>query len=784
MSVETSAPGAAARFVGQRIPRKEDRRLLTGRGTYVDDVTAPGMLYVAFVRSPIAKGRIRSIDATAARALPGVRAVLTAEELKALPIKYFLVFGVPGQPLPDYAPLVADRVAQVGDPVAMVIGDSRYVAEDGAALVEVDYDPEQPVVTIEDAREGPLVHPRLGTNLAAASQPADDPEMDAIFARADHVVTHTVRHQRQVQSPMETRGILANPLGSGELVVHVACQSPAQAARYLAMLFGIPDHHVRVIAKDVGGAFGLKVQLGREEIGVVAASLLLRKPLKWIEDRLENLTAGFQAREHDMTVRLALSKSGDILAADVDYEINLGAWPQMIDGGELATMMLPGPYRWGRQRQRTRSYYSNTCGLAAYRGPWMMESLVRETMVEVAARAVGMDPIAFRRRNLITGADQPFAMATGPVLDRVTPLETMELALEAIDVAAFRVEQAEARAEGRYLGLGLSVYVEPTTISIGGVMSSETAQVRVEPTGKVTAILSTHSQGHGTATTMAQVVADQLGVDVEDVTVLEDDSSRSGFGAGAGGSRQAVAGGGAARRAAAQVERKIKVIAGYLLNANPEHLRIEHGVIRVEGEPEVTSSVAAIAATAYLEPDRMPPDMELGLEAQSRYRPEIPFVFSNAAHACIVEVDVATGVVKIRRWVASEDCGVMINPSVVEGQIAGGVVQGIGGVLLEHAAYDAQGNPRAATFKDYLMPSALDVPEIEYRHLITPSITEGGFKGVGEGGAIIGPPALVNAIHDALAPLGVSCFDLPLSPPRLLAAIEAAEASKQVAGAA
>jgi carbon-monoxide dehydrogenase large subunit len=542
------------------------------------------------------------------------------------------------------------------------------------------------------------------------------------------------------------------------------------------MLFGLPDHHVRVIAKDVGGAFGLKVQLGREEIAVVAASLLLKTPLKWIEDRLENLTAGYQAREHDMTVRLALSNSGEILAADVDYEMNLGAWPQMIDSGALATTMLPGPYRWGRQRHRVRSYYSNTCGLAAYRGPWMMESLVRETLLDVAARTLGMDPAAFRRRNLISAADQPFAMVTGPVLDRVTPRETMELALEAIDLTAFRAEQARARAEGRCLGVGFAVYVEPTTMSAGGVMSSETAQVRVEPTGKVTAVIATHSQGHGTATTMAQVVADQLGVDVEEVTVLEDDSSRSGFGAGAGGSRQAVAGGGAARRAAAQVQGKIKRLAGHLLNANPDHVLIDRGVIRIDGAPEITSSVADIARTAYFQPDRMPPDMELGLEAQSRYRPDLPFVFSNAAHACTVEVDLDTGLVKILRWVASEDCGVMINPAVVEGQIAGGVAQGIGGVLFEHAAYDAQGNPTTATFKDYLLPTNADVPQIEYRHLITPPSTEGGFKGVGEGGAIIAPPALVNAIHDALAPLGVACFDLPLSPSKLLAAIEAAEA--------
>jgi len=360
------------------------------------------------------------------------------------------------------------------------------------------------------------------------------------------------------------------------------------------------------------------------------------------------------------------------------------------------------------------------------------------------------------------------------VLDRVTPTETLDLAVQKIDVAAFRKEQAAARAEGRYLGLGFAVYVEPTTMAMGGVLSTEVAQVQVEPTGKITAVLSTHSQGHGTETTMAQVIADSLGVPFDDVTVLEDDSSRGGFGAGAGGSRQAVIGGGAAMRATAILKTKIKTIAAHMLNASAEAVEIESGMVKVAGAPEMTTPLAAIAQAAYFETERLPPDMEPGLSAQYRYRPP-PIVFSNASHACVCEVDRDTGVVKILRWVASEDCGVMINPAVVEGQIAGGVTQGIGGVMMEEIHYDEMGNPQAATFKDYILPSISDVPEIEYCHLITPSETEGGYKGVGEGGAIIGPPTMVNAVADALAPFGVRTLDLPLTPPKLLALMDAAE---------
>ncbi|CAN7195116.1 xanthine dehydrogenase family protein molybdopterin-binding subunit [Phenylobacterium sp. LjRoot225] len=758
---------AAPRFIGQRMPRKEDARLLTGRGAFVDDVILPGLSHVAFVRSPIARGRILSIDLEAARALPGVRAIYTAEDLAPFDIEMLSFFLVSPPPGPKVYPLARDRVAYVGDPVAMVIAEDRYIAEDAAGLVMVDYDPEAPAVTLDDARRGAPVHPEMADNIAGR-EARPDPELEQILATAPHRVTGTIRHQRICQSPMETRGIVVSKNGEEEITVYISCQSPPMVARHLSLAFGLPATSIRVIAKDVGGSFGLKVQPWREEMAVVAAGMILGRPLKWIEDRLENLTTSNLAREQEITLRLAFDEGGRLLGAHADYAVNNGAYPHFPDANLAAMMFMWPAYKQPRFGYVAEGLYTNTIGLGGYRGPWAIESLAREAMLDVAARQIGLDPIEIRRRNLVTAADQPYAdKAFGFVLEDITPSECLDALLEKVDVAAFRAEQAAARGEGRYLGLGVAAYIEPTAVSSMSVLASDVAHLRIEPTGKVTAVLTTHSQGHGTQTTMAQVIAERLGVPFEDVSVFEDDSSRSGYGAGAAGSRQAVAGGGASIRAAEILVAKVKRVAAHLLNASPEEVRIEDGVVRVTGVQEMTRSLREIAEVAYNEPARLPPDMEPGLEAQYRYSPP-PVTWTSAAHACIVEVDAETGFVDIRRWVCSEDCGVMINPAIVEGQIAGGLAQAIGEVLLEEAHFDDQGNPTAVTFKDYMLPAAADVPEFEFTHIVTPSKSEGGFRGVGEGGAIIGPPTLVNAIADALAPFGARCLDLPLTPSKLL----------------
>jgi len=475
---------------------------------------------------------------------------------------------------------------------------------------------------------------------------------------------------------------------------------------------------------------------------------------------------------------MAFDAQGQLLAADIDYAINNGAYPHQPDANIAIMMFFSGPYKLANFGFKGRGWHSNTIGLGGYRGPWAMEALARETVLDAAARRMGIDPIELRRRNLVSAQNQPYTTVGGLVLEDVTALECLDKLLKAIDVPAFRAEQAAARKEGHYLGLGVTTYIEPTAVSSFSVLQSDVAHLRVEPTGKVTAMLSTHSQGQGTQTTMAQVIADRLGVPFEDIAVFEDDSSRCGFGPGASGSRQAVSGGGASIRAADILVEKIKRIAAHQLNANPDDVQIENGMVRVAGVEEMTRSLRQIAEVAYNEPDRLPPGMEPGLEAQYRYRPP-PVTFSSAAHACIVELDRDTGFVKIKRWVASEDCGVLINPAIVEGQIAGGLAQAIGMVLLEEVHFDSRGNPTTVTFKDYMLPTSFDVPEFEYTHLDTQSKAEGGFRGVGEGGAIIGPPTLVNAINDALVPFGVHCLDLPLTPARLLQLMESAAQARR-----
>ena len=770
-------------YIGKRMARTEDTRLLTGRGVFVDDVSLPGMLQVAFHRSPIARGRIKAIDIAAAREMPGVYAVLIAEDLARFKVDMLSFFLAP--PTVPVPVLATDCVTYVGDPIAMVIAQNRYIAEDAAGLIVVDYEEQDPVVTLADAKTGPLVHAGTDSNVAAATGSEDlDEDLEALLAGAPHLVSIELTHQRIAQSPMEPRGVVAAPQGSGELTVYLSCQGPQLAARWFAQAFGMPATSIRVISKDVGGSFGLKGQPWREEVATVLAAMLLKRPLKWIEDRLENLTSANQAREQEITLRAAFDNDGTLLASHADYGINNGAYPQGADSNIAVMMFLWAAHKLPTFGFHSRGWFTNTVGLSAYRGPWALESLAREVLLDRAARKLGIDAIELRRRTLITKADQPCTTPMGLQLEDISPAECLEELLRHVDVAAFRIEQAEARRQGRYLGLGIATYIEPTAGSTGiAVLISESAHIRIEPTGKVSAVVSTHSQGHGTQTTMAQVIAERLGVRFEDVTVHEDDSSRGGYGSGAYGSRQAVAGGGACIRAADLLLDKIRLMAAHLLNARPEEIFLRDGVIHAFGEKEQAVSLRDLADIAYGDPDRLPEGMDAGLEVQYRYRPP-PITMTSAAHACIVDVDADTGFVKIKRWVTSEDCGVMINPAVVEGQIAGGLAQAIGCVLMEEVSYDARGNPTAVTYKDYLLPSISDVPEFEYHHgASVPSKAEGGFRGVGEGGCIIGPPTLVNAIADALSPFGEIKLELPLTPSRLLEVIVGRSMAKKAPNA-
>ncbi len=767
-----SATAAAGRFVGHAVERREDPRLLSGQGTYIDDVVVHGMGHACFVRSPSARGRITRLDVGEARRAPGVQGLFTAADVAGHWHEMWGTLFGPDAPAPPARLLADGDVRFVGDPVAVVVADSRYAAEDACDLVRLDIEELPPVIDYESAGNDAtrLVHPELGTNVAgtipAMGLAADDPSLEALFASAPHVFIETFRQHRYINVPMETRGIVARwDAHARELDIWSATQNPSEMRSVLSRLLAIPEHRIRVVMKDVGGAFGQKAFVSRDEMCVVLAAVLLGSPVKWIEDRRENLIAANHARAEQTTVRMAFDASGTILGASVDHLEDVGAFPTGGNGsvGGLVGLMFPGPYRIAHYGFSNRAVYTNTCGRAPYRGPWQMESVAREMMMDLAARGLGIDPLELRRRNVIQAEDLPYTTATGLVYDEVSPADTLDQAAAMIGYDEVRRSQAATGDGDRRIGLGMALYVEPSGMA-SGAMSTEAATIRIDPSGKVSVAVGCASHGQSLETTIPQVVADTLGVDIDDVVLLQGDTAVVPFGGGTGGSRSAVLYGGAAIEASRKVRDKVLRIAAHAMEAAPEDLVIEHGVVSVAGVPSVTMSMADIAQLAYVAVGSLPPELEPGLEAAARFAPP-PFTFSNAAHAATCEVDPATGRTQVLRYVVSEDCGVVINPMVVHGQIAGGVVQGLGGVLYEHAVYDDHGNPLTATLLDYLLPSATEVPIIEYGHVETrASGNPGGFKGMGEGGAIGSPPALINAVADALWPAGAKVTDQPLGP--------------------
>jgi carbon-monoxide dehydrogenase large subunit len=764
----------AGRFVGQSVRRREDPRLLTGHGAYVDDVVLPGMLHCTFVRSDVARGRIVRVDTAAAAALEGVTAVLTAADLNphAGAMQPTLLLTTPGAPL---RPLADGDVRFVGEPIVLIVASSRYVAEDAADLVEVDIDGEPAVIDVEFALdEGiPIVHPELGTNLGAEMVFPISPELEAALA-GDRVVRRTFRQHRHTPVPMEKRGVVVEYEPSvGELHAWMSTQNPHEAKQAMARVTGVPPHRVRVEGHDVGGGFGQKFFTPREELTVALAARRLGRSLKWIEDRRENLIASNHARADVAECTFALDSDGRLLGTYIDHIEDAGAFPVGATGGAgaLVGLLFTGPYKCALSSLRTRAVWTNTCGRGAYRGPWMFETVAREQMVDAAAREIGIDPLEWRRRNVIPTAELPYTLPTGLPLDMVSPSETLEQAAEIIGYDAFRSEQRRAfTEEGRLLGIGLGLYVEPST-GMMDPMGTETAVVRVNPNGQVTVALGTGAHGQGIETTMAQVVAEELGIEYDDVTIVQGDSAVTAYGRGTGGSGTAVIAGNSCRNACAVVRAKAIEIAAHLMEAAPDDLEIVDAQIAVRGTPTRSVAWTEVARIAHLETARLPEGMEVGLEATATFKAP-PFSWSNACHACTVEVDPATGVVSILRYVVSEDCGVMINPMIVEGQVAGGVVQGIGGTLYEHFVYDEDGNPLTTTFMDYLLPTTTEVPTIEYGHVETPSPTPGGHKGMGEGGAIGSPPAIFNAVADALALVGASIDRTPLTSDTILGAID------------
>jgi aerobic carbon-monoxide dehydrogenase large subunit len=762
-SVETAE---AARFVGARTRRKEDPRLLSGQGRYVGDVRLPRMGHVAFVRSPYPRARIDAIDVEAAKASMGVRGVLVAGDFKD---------GLKLPPAWRGSLLAAEYASYAGEPVVMVVADSRAEAEDAAELVEVSYTPEHAVTDLEEAIAGATTaHPADDTNLFDTTTSPGYDTVDAIIAAAPRVFTERIEQHRYVHSPMETRGVVADwHSADSTMTIWISTQGPHPAVNHFAGILQLPPASVRVLAEDVGGAFGQKIAVTREETSIAVASRLLGRPVQWIEDRYENLVAAPHARREFVDVSVGTTEDGIILAMKVDQYQDCGAYGG--SGGGNFVKMIPGPYRVPTVEVRSTSVRTNTSSRSAYRGPWMMETLLRETIVDIIARELGIDPLEMRRRNILHRSELPYVTGTDMTYDLITCEETMERAVAILGYENFRLEQAAARNEGRYLGVGLTVFVEPS--AMGARLLSDGAAIRIDTTGKVLVSMGSGSQGHSVETTICQIVADELGVDIADVSIVLGDTAATPFGATTGGSRNAVSGGNSAAKGAADLRQKVLEIAAHELEASPEDLDIQKGVVSVKGAPVMSRTLAEIAQRAQASKD-LPPGMSPGLEVVGRYTTTAGYTYSNAAHVAVCEVDVITGKVTVKRFIVSEDCGVMINPNVVEGQIAGGVIQGIGGVLYEHFVYDADGNPLTTTYLDYLIPTSTDVPVIEYDHLETPAPTNpGGFKGMGEGGAIGAPSAIINAVFDALAPFGVKITRQPLTPPAILDLLEGAKSA-------
>jgi len=774
---DTLAHASAGRYVGQAVLRKEDPRLLTGRGRYTDDVTLPNMLHAHFVRSDVARAKFR-VDVSAARDAEGVVAVFTGEDLngEVAGTMYPSMFvGAEDFMSPMY-PLAVGDVRFVGDPIALVIAESRYLAEDAAELIEIDYDDiVDPILDYDTALagDGNDVHPNRPGNVVMQLAVPMTEEARAAVESAAHVVSQSFVQHRYSMIPMECRGVVARwePFDR-RLDVWLSSQNPHEARLVFSRATGVPENQIRVQIGDVGGGFGLKSFVGREEIVVVLAAYVLGTTVKWSEDRRENLIASAHARQERCDVTIAVDDDGVLVGAELEHFDDAGAYP-MPGGsaGPLVGMLITGPYRVPHLAWESTAIYTNTCGSASYRGPWMMETTAREQMMDYTARQLGLDPLEFRRRNILHRSDLPYQSAGGMAIENVTPEETLEQAAAEIGYDAFRAEQARATAEGRYLGIGFAVYVEPQP----GVAAyaNEPAHVRMHPDGRVDVFIGSGSHGQGLETTTAQLVAENLGIDFDDVTVRQGDTDSAPFGPGTGGSRSGPMIGQAVTEASLELRDKVVAIAAHLLEAAPEDLEIADGVVSVQGTPTKSVPVQQVANTAYQQSATLPPELDSLLDVVHRSMAPAT-MWSNATHAAIVELDPATGMVDLLRFVVSEDCGRMINPNIVEGQVHGGVAQGIGGVLYEHNVYDDDGNPLASTFMDYLVPTAHEIPEIETFHIESPASTVGGYKGVGEGGAIGAPAAVFNAVADALAQHGITVTEQPLGPDAVLAKLREA----------
>jgi aerobic carbon-monoxide dehydrogenase large subunit len=766
-------------WVGRSVRRIEDPALVTGQGRFTGDV--PAAKWVRLVRSPVAAGRITRI------AVPDDIVAVTAAEIAALrpiaPMLHKFDYVPIAQPI-----LAADAVRFVGEPVAVVVANTREAAEDCADLVTVEIEETPPVVDARAAlaADAPLVHAKAPGNVIVEGR-VRTAQFDAVTAAAHRRVQVGIRSHRQNASPMEPRAAHAvYDKSSGRVTLTCTTQMPHLTRTAIADAIGMAESDLRIIAPDVGGGFGQKMSLGPEFILVAWLARKLRTSVAWIEDRRENLTACYHGRDQYITLEGAFDADARLLALDADVVCNVGAYscyPTTCGVEPLMAMAeLPGPYDVREYACRARGIATNTCPMAPYRGVSRpVITLAMERLMDKAAAVFGIEPVEIRRRNLITTF--PHTSVTGLTFDEATYAETLDMAATAVDLPAFRKRQVQARRAGRYLGLGVATFSERTGYGTPAFAARgmevtpgwETVELAMDPSGFVEARIGASPHGQGLRTSLAQIVADELGITPEQIKIIHGDTDRTPYGFGTFASRSLVIAGGATLLAARKVGAKLRIMAGHLLEAAGNDIVLEAGVARVAGTDREIP-IAMVARAAYHQIHRFATELVPGLRESATYDPA--GTFSNACHVAIVAVDIETGKVTLEKLLVAEDAGRLINPMIAEGQIHGGAAQGIANALLEEIVHDGAGNILTATFADYLLPTAREIPRIEIHHLETltaASITKA--KGLGEGGTIGAPAAILNAINDALTPFGVSIDEIPATPQRIRAVLRAAGAA-------
>ena len=772
-------------YIGTRTPRKEDPKLITGHGVFTDDVTLQGTVYVSLVRSPHAHARIRRIDVAAARKEPGVVAVMTGKDAEATGVLPVFI-TVPGMNGTKHMPLATDKARYAGDAVAAVIADSRQAAKRAADLVTVDYEPLPVVVDGTKALEpgAPILHEELGTNLVF-TYPVKGGDIDQAFRDAEATVKLRIVNQRLIPNAMEPRAVVAK-FEAGELTVWTSTQIPHFVQLILAVNLGLSQNKVRVIAPEVGGGFGSKLQVYAEELLVAHLAKTLGRPVKWTEERREGYLATIHGRDLVEDVELAAKRDGTVLGVRIRTVANVGAYLQAFAPGIptiLHAFIIPGAYRIPAFDCEVRGAYTNTTPVDAYRGAGRPEAAFAiERAMDRLADEIGMDPAEVRRKNFIPPDAFPFTTISGITYDSGDYAPALDRALAMADYQTFEKRRSEAKARGKYRGIGLSSYVEICGLAPSKANSAlgvgwggyESARIRVHPTGAVQVFTGTSPHGQGHETSWAQIAADAIGVSPNDIEVRHGDTFESpGMGVGTFGSRSLAVGGIAVHNAAQKIREKVIQIGAHLLEASPADVVVQGGKVFVKGVPEKAKAFGEISMAAYLA-SNLPDGMEPGLEATTYYDPP-NFTFPFGTHVAEVEVDPDTGAIEIIRYSACDDCGRQINPMIVEGQLHGGITQGIGQALYETAVYDDNGQLLSGSMMEYHVPTAADVPSFALDHTVTLTKTNPlGVKGIGEAGTIASTPAIVNAVIDALSPLGITHIDMPLTAEKVWQAIRKA----------